>query len=177
MRVLERFFDQVCVLELSGRTDLRGTMTVSYSRQDLQGLPADVAIREQRVYSIPAAGTFFGIHYQKGNSPLVRIVSVIQGAGLDYIIDLRRDSATYRQWRAVELTGETPKAVLVPAGFGHAFLSTRDQTIQLFGMSGSFECGHAGKINWRDPEIGLKLPMEQIILSDADRNAPMLSEL
>lgn len=177
MKVLERFFDQVCVLELSAGTDSRGTMAVSYSEQEMRELSAVVTIKEQRVYSMPIAGTFFGIHYQEETDPLIRLVSVVQGAGLDYVIDLRRDSPTYRQWKAVELTGEMPRAVLIPTGFGHAFLSIQNHTVQLFGMSGPFEGGHSRKINWRDPEIGLRLPVEQLILSDADRNAPLLSEL
>lgn len=168
----ERIFDLVRVFSLSGRKDERGMMQVVFSQEDL--FP-DFSIREQRVYQMPKAGTFFGIHYQELTNPQAKLITVIQGAGVDYVVDLRPASPTFRQWKAVELDEETKKAVYIPAGFGHAFLSTLDNTIQLFAADHPFVKAAARRIHYLDPTIGLQLPTDKLILSEDDRTAPFLS--
>ena len=168
----ERIFDLVRVFALSGREDDRGTMQVIFCQENIL---SEFSIHEQRVYQMPKAGTFFGIHYQELTNPQAKLITVIQGAGVDYVVDLRPESPTFRQWKAVELDEETKKAVYIPAGFGHAFLSTRDNTIQLFAVDHPFVKAAARRIHYFDPTIGLQLPTDKLILSEDDRTAPFLS--
>jgi len=114
----ERIFDLVRVFSLSGRKDERGMMQVVFSQEDL--FP-DFSIREQRVYQMPKAGTFFGIHYQELTNPQAKLITVIQGAGVDYVVDLRPASPTFRQWKAVELREETKKPSIFPLASGMRF--------------------------------------------------------
>ena len=125
---------------------------------------------------MPSKGTFFGIHYQNGSFPQAKLVSVLQGRGLDYIIDLRRDSPTYEQYRVSELCGCVPKAVYIPSGFGHAFLSLEDDTVQLFCVNEYFRSELSGIVNYKDPGIGLKLPFEELIISEKDLQAGYLCQ-
>lgn len=177
LKIVDRFFGDACVLEFTGRDDERGSMKVTFSQEELSNLPIDFHIVEQRIYSMPMAGTFFGIHFQHISHPQAKLVSVIQGQGMDYVVDLRQDSPTFRQWKAVPLNGVSPRAVYIPAGFGHAFLSMKDNTIQLFAVNASFAEGCAGKIHYLDEKIGLQLPISKPILSDADRAAPKLAQV
>lgn len=176
MRILDSFFDNVYVLEPLTKTDNRGTMIASFNKDDIRKLNIDFEIKEQRIYKMPKAGTFFGIHYQDMTHPQAKLVSVIRGKGLDYIVDLRKDSVTYKEWRMVELNDKEPKAIYIPAGYGHAFLSVKDNTIQMFAVNEYFIDGCARQINYKDPEIGLKLPINSVILSEYDKNAPFLSQ-
>lgn len=175
MRVLERFFDNVLVLDLSDKADNRGTRVVDFNKDEIKKINIDFEIKEQRIYKMPRAGAFYGIHYQEMAYPQAKLISVIQGKGLDYIVDLRKNSSTYKQWKMVELNAEEPKAIYIPAGYGHAFLSMLDNTIQMFAVNEYFMDGYAKQINYRDAEIGLKLPINDIIVSDYDENAPFLS--
>lgn len=177
MRILESFFDSVLVLELSEKVDNRGTKMVSFNKDEIRKLNIDFEIKEQRIYKMPKAGTFFGIHYQEMTHPQAKLISVIQGKGLDYIVDLRKDSLTYKEWKMVELNEEEPKVIYIPAGYGHAFLSMKDNTIQVFAVNEYFIDGCTKRINYNDPEIGLKLPVNNVVLSDCDKHAPFLSEL
>lgn len=176
LKIVERFFGDACVLELSGREDERGSMRVMFSQEEISCLPIDFHVVEQRIYSMPARGTFFGIHFQHISHPQDKMVSVIQGEGMDYVVDLRPDSATFRRWKAVPLKGSAPRAVFIPAGFGHAFLSIKDNTIQLFAVNASFAEGCTGRIHYLDKEIGLQLPVSNPILSAADGAAPTLAQ-
>lgn len=175
MRIKESLFDNVFVLEPSEKVDVRGTRIVGFNKEEMRKLNIYFEIKEQRIYKMPKAGTFFGIHYQELTHPQAKLVSVIQGKGLDYIVDLRKDSLTYKEWKMVELSEEELKVIYIPAGYGHAFLSMEDNTIQMFAVNEYFMDGSTKQINYRDPEIGLELPINDVIVSYYDKNAPFLS--
>lgn len=176
MKVIERLFGDACILEPESRHDCRGSMAVLSPEAAEEAVPGFV-IREQRIYTMPEMNTFFGIHFQELPYPQAKLIAVLHGSGLDYVIDLRRESDTYRQWKAVELSAEKPLAVYIPAGFGHAFLSLEKDTVQFFAADQHFIKEYSKQINYLDPDIGLKLPCEDPVLSDADRHAPFLREL
>lgn len=146
-------------------------MQVFFSKKTMTELPDGFNITEQRIYKIPHKHTFFGIHYQKAEAAKGKLISVIQGKALDYIVDLRPDSKTYKQYKSFELNADTLLLVFIPAGFGHGFLTLEDNTIQAFAVDADFEKDSSGIINYKAPEIGLKLPVEDIIISDYDKNA------
>ena len=171
MELVIKIFDCVGIYKLKSRKDNRGGLTYAYE----EGVPG-FEIKETRVYTMPQKGTFFGIHYSDEATPFSKLVSVVQGSGMDYVVDLRKDSATYLKWEPVELNAQNALAVLVPAGIGHAFLSLEDNTIQLFAINKNGKDGHSKQINYADPKIGLKLEIPITQISDYDLNAPLLEE-
>ena len=146
-------------------------MEVFYRKNEISQFIDDFEIKEQRVYLIPRKNTFFGIHYQNKERSQGKLISVIQGKGIDYIVDLRPDSDTYKKYVSFELEANSPRLVYIAPGFGHGFLSTEDNTIQLFAIDEFFDKEQKGVISYKDPDIGLKLPVENIIISDYDRDA------
>ena len=169
MELVKKIFDCVSVYKLKSRTDNRGPMTYVYE-DNIEGFE----VKETRVYTMPQKGTFFGIHYSDVATPFSKLVSVVQGRGMDYVVDLRKDSPTYLKWEAVELNADNALAVLVPAGIGHAFLSLEDNTIQLFAINKTGKDGHSKQINYADPQIGLKLEIPISQISDYDAKSPRL---
>lgn len=176
MKTRQCLFDEVLVLEPAVRTDVCGTMA-DLSPDQLRETVPQADWKVQRIYTMPVRHTFFGIHYQEEPYPQAKLISVLQGKGLDYVVDLRKDSATYTQWQVLELDAANPAFVYIPSGFGHAFLSLEENTVQYFAADRIFIHGYAAAINYRDPVIGLELPCEDPVLSDKDRNAPFLSQL
>ena len=174
MNIIQRIFDDVLVIAPEQKTDCRGSSTAM--RMDELWELCGFKTAEQRIYSMPKAHTFFGIHFQKEPYPQDKLITVIKGAGLDYIIDLREDSPTFAQWRCIGLSAENAVSVYIPSGFGHAFLSTSDDTIQLFSVNEHFIDGYSRSINCRDGMIGLDLP-DDIIISERDRDAPLMSDI
>ena len=170
MKIIKKIFDSVLLLQPDGREDSRGTMQVFF-RKTTTELPDVFNITEQRIYKISKKHTFFGIHYQKPEAARGKLISLVQGKALDYIVDLRPDSKTYKQYKSFELNADTPLLVFIPVGFGHGFLTLEDNTIQAFAVDADLEKDSSGIVNYKDPEIGLKLPVENIIISDYDKNA------
>ena len=171
MKIIEKIFDSVLLLQPDGREDSRGTMQVFFSKKTMAELTDGFNITEQRIYKIPQKHTFFGIHYQKAETAKGKLISVVQGKALDYIVDLRPDSKSYKQYKSFELNADTPLLVFIPAGFGHGFLTLEDNTIQAFAVDSNSEKDSSSIVNYKDPVIGLKLPVEDIIISDYDKNA------
>ena len=170
MKVSETIFDKCLIIEATLRKDDRGIVEMFYKddsefKQILDGFN----LTEQRFYKMPK-NAFFGIH--RGPS---KLISVIQGKGLDYIIDLREDSKTFKQYRTIELSGDIPRLIYVPAGFGHAFLSLSDNTIQAFAMDLKSIAGKSSPVNYQSPGINLELPVKDIIMADYDKNAEILN--
>lgn len=168
MRITETVFDKCLVLEPDVREDIRGSMEVFYNDPEIKDVLNGFELTEQRIYKMPA-NSFFGIH--KGPS---KLISIIQGKGLDYLIDLRKDSETYKQYKTVELSGDVPKLVYVPAGFGHAFIALEDNTIQAFALDTKAPYENSRSINYMSSGIELKLPVDNVLMADYDKNAQML---
>lgn len=169
--MIKEIFGKVKIYRLLTRVDNRGSLEYVFDENT-----AIFKARETRIYSMPKEGTFFGIHYREECNPMTKFVTVIRGRGLDYIIDLREDSPTYLEWESIELSEENAFAVLIPAGFGHAFISLQNDTIQLYSVDRSGNDAHSKQINYKDSKIGLKLPILISEISDYDLNAPFISE-
>ena len=169
--VVKELFGKVKIYRLHTRVDNRGSLAYVFDESI-----DDFKARETRIYSMPKEGTFFGIHYRDESDPMTKFVTVIKGRGLDYIIDLRKESPTYLEWESIELSEENAFAVLIPAGFGHAFISLQNDTIQLYSVDRSGNDAHSKQINFKDSKIGLKLPVPISKISDYDLSAPFVSE-
>ena len=168
--MIKEIFGKAKIYKLHSRVDNRGSLEYIFDENTV-----DFKVRETRIYSMPKEGTFFGIHYREESSPMTKFVTVIKGRGLDYIIDLRKESPTYLQWESFELSEENALAALIPAGFGHAFISLQNDTMQLYSVDRSGNDAYSKHINFKDPKIGLKLPMPISEISDYDLSAPFVS--
>ena len=169
--LIKEIFGKAKIYKLNARVDNRGSLEYVFD-ENIDGFK----VLEARIYSIPKKGTFFGIHYREEGSPMTKFVTVIKGRGMDYVIDLREQSPTYLKWERVELSEENALAVLIPAGFGHAFISLQNDTIQFYSVDRSGNDAHSYHINYKDSKIGLKLPIPVSEISDYDIEASYISD-
>lgn len=168
--MIKVIFEKVKIYRLRSRVDNRGLLTYVFDENN-----NDFKQEETRIYSMPKKGTFFGIHYREESDPMTKFVTVIKGRGLDYIVDLRKESPTYFQWESIELSDDNALAVMIPAGFGHAFISLQNDTIQIYSVDRTGNDAHSKHINYKDSKIGLELPIPITEISDYDLYAPFIS--
>ena len=174
MEIIRDIFNAAKVIQLDSHNGNRGKMTVITSADAFKTLGIPFDQKETRIYTIEKKGTFFGIHYRDIEAPMAKVVTVIQGKGMDYLIDLRKNSPTYLKWESLELSPENGRAVYIPAGIGHGFISLEKDTMQLFEIDASGKDGLSKRLNYMDPRIGLKLATEVTEISDYDKVAPYL---
>lgn len=118
------------------------------------------------------ARTLRGMHYQAAPYREAKLVRCVAGAVHDVIVDLREGSATRLRWIGVELDAETRRALYVPPGFAHGFLTLRDHS-EVFYQMGEFHVPDASRgLRWNDPALGLAWPFEPLTVSERDRSHP-----
>lgn len=177
MQVLETKLSDVNIIVFESKTDARGVTetTLNHTKMAEQGIT--FTCKEQRVYRAPKKGTFYGIHFQGKQHPQDKLIHLLTGRGIDYIVDLKKESPTYTQWIAIELQGGDDQHIFIPQGYGHAFLSLEDDTAMLFSASEHFHANDSMQIRFDDKQIQLSLPIPIEAMADYDTNAPYLKEL
>lgn len=118
------------------------------------------------------ANTLRGMHYQKAPYQEDKLVRCIQGAVLDVVLDLRRDSATFGQHFGIELSAENALALLVPKGFAHSYLTLTANAAVLYHVTTPYTPGVEGGVRWNDPRFAIAWPVREPIISAKDAAWP-----
>ncbi len=121
-------------------------------------------------------GSLRGMHFQKKPMAEDKIVQCVRGAIYDVAVDLRLRSATYGNWVAVELNENNRKSFFVPKGFAHGFQTLTDNCEIMYYMSEIYSAKYASGVPWNDPFFNIKWPIKNPILSDKDKNWPLINK-
>lgn len=170
------FFPEVKLFRFEGLSDSRGSKIRLYSAAEYLENNIDFIPKEEIIYEIPEANTLFGIHFQNEPKPQQKMIRLISGSGIDYAIDLRKTSPTYKKWFSAELSSQNKKQILIPRGFGHLFYSTAPDTTMIFQIDCEFDKALSRSISYRDNEIALDISDKDFILAPKDEAAPFLKD-
>jgi len=152
--------------------DERGVFEVSWEQVDLSSIGISFApVSACHSYNLKA-GTLRGMHFQTSPHGQTKLAACVHGAAWDVVLDLRPDSPTYQRWHGENLEAGTGRAVLIPAGCAHGFVTLQDDTTIAYLIAGEFNPAAAGVARWNDPAFGIKWPVLEPILSERDRLAP-----
>lgn len=121
------------------------------------------------------AGTFRGFHYQIPPSEETKLIRCVSGAITDYVLDLRKGSATFLKSLSVELSPENKRMLLIPPGVAHAFFTLKDDTDVIYHHSQFYDKDLERGVRHDDPLLGFKLPAPVRTISERDRSHPPLS--
>jgi dTDP-4-dehydrorhamnose 3,5-epimerase len=161
-------------IDLTRVDDERGFFARSYSASEFaaHGLPD--AMPESSVSFNPRKGTLRGLHFQAAPHTEDKLVRCSAGAIFDVIVDLRRGSPTLRRWFGAELTADNRRSLFVPKGFAHGFITLRDDTEVLYMISVQYVPGFDRGVRWDDPSLGIRWPIEPVVISARDASYPLL---
>lgn len=134
---------------------------------------------QQANVSVSRRGVVRGIHFADTPPGQAKYVSVAQGAGIDFVVDIRVGSPTFGTWDSVILDADTRRSVFISEGLGHAFAALTDDATLTYLVSSTYDPAAEHDLNVLDPDIGLVFPSElgEPILSPKDLAAPSLAEL
>jgi dTDP-4-dehydrorhamnose 3,5-epimerase len=113
-----------------------------------------------------------GMHYQATPHEEAKLVRCSAGAIYDVIVDLRPDSPTRFDWIGVELSAENARALFVPEGFAHGFITLADATDVFYQMSEFYRPEGACGFRWNDPRFGIAWPSTPAMISARDASYP-----
>ena len=129
-------------------------------------------IFDQNIISISNYGVLRGLHYQI-NQPLIQMIQCIEGEVLDFAIDLRKSSKTFKKIFKKKINGNNKNIILLPPGVAHGYLTLSSKSILLYCISGKYDKKYERGINYKG--LNLKLPLEPLVINSRDQNWPSLS--
>ena len=111
-----------------------------------------------------------GLHYQFPN-PQGKLLRVIYGEIFDVIVDIRKSSSTFGQWRGINLSSDNMKQIWIPPGFAHGFLALSSKAEVLYKTTEHRHEESERTIIWDDKEILIEWPVtKDVIISNKDKN-------
>lgn len=159
--------------------DSRGYFVESYNKKTLAAHGLEFDFVQDNVSLSARAGTIRGLHFQSPPSAQTKLVTVLRGAVLDVLVDIRTGSPAYGRHVTVELSADNGKQALVPKGFAHGFCTLADDTLVQYKVDAHFDLARDMGLLWNDPELGIRWPVsvESAVLNDKDRKHPRLRDL
>lgn len=159
--------------------DIRGGFIKDYSREvfEQNGIRHDL---QEVFYTISHKGVIRALHFQREKQQ-PKLVRCIWGSVYDVVVDLRKDSPTFKKWLGFELTGENRQELLVPAGCAHGYL-VLEKSVVAYKCGEKFYSEFDDGVLWNDPDIGVNWPLERIgglqnvILAEKDTHMQSFSE-
>ena len=179
MRVEQTPLKDCYIISNSVFKDSRGYFFESFNQQkfaELTGLDVHFVQDNQ---SASVKGVLRGLHFQKGDAAQAKLVRVLQGSVLDVAVDLRKDSPTYGQYFAIELSDTSNTQFFVPRGFAHGFLVLSDTAVFFYKCDNFYSKEAEGGIMYNDPQLSIDwgMPESELILSDKDLKNPLLKDI
>jgi dTDP-4-dehydrorhamnose 3,5-epimerase len=160
------------VIGLDRHGDERGYFARTWCQREFEEHGLNPKIVQCNLSSNRAKGTLRGMHYQRAPFAEAKLVRCIRGALYDVIVDLRPESPTRLQHFGVELSAGNQRALYVPEGFAHGFLTLEDDTEVYYQMSEFYSADHARGFRWNDPAFGICWPAEVRVISERDSGYP-----
>lgn len=172
MRFSETKLPGVFVIDIEPANDERGFFARVFCEREFAAAGIRLSLPQINLSRNTAALTLRGMHFQRPPYAEAKLVRVSRGRIYDVAIDLRPDSPTFRQWVGVELSAKNDRAIFLPEGIAHGFLTLEPDTDVLYLMGREFVPGHDEGVRWNDPAFGMKWPAVPAVISQRDATYP-----
>jgi len=171
MKVTPLYIPDVLLIEPEIFGDNRGFFFESFNQENFEKVIGKKINFVQDNHSKSIKGVLRGLHYQLPPKAQGKIVRVTQGEVFDVVVDLRQSSATFGKWVGEILSSENKKQIWIPEGFAHGFLTLSDTAEFLYKTTDFYSLENEHSISWNDPNIGIKWPDINVVLSAKDKAA------
>jgi dTDP-4-dehydrorhamnose 3,5-epimerase len=172
MRFVETAVAGALVVEADLFHDERGFFARTWCEEEAARHGAPLRTVQCNVSFNAKRGTLRGMHYQAPPFEEIKLVRCTAGALLDVAVDIRPGSPTYGRHAAVELTATNHRALYIPAGCAHGFITLADDTEVAYQMSQFYAPGHGRGFRWNDPAFALDWPEPVVVIAERDRTYP-----
>lgn len=159
-------------INLEAKPDDRGFFARTWCQKEFAAHGLNTKLVQCSLSFNARKGTLRGLHYQVAPYAETKLVRCTRGAIYDAVLDLRPQSPTFKDWIGVVLTAEDRKAIYVPEGCAHGFL-TLEEGAEVFYQMSEFESAESARgVRFDDPAFRIAWPEKIQVISDRDRNYP-----
>lgn len=157
------------VIEIDPMEDERGFFARSFCAKEFEKYDLNIYIAQCNISYNEKKGTLRGMHYQAAPHEEAKLVRCTMGAIYDVALDLRRDSPTFKQWVATELSANNRRISYIPEGMAHGFLTLEDHTEVFYQISEFYYPECTMGVRWDDPAFGIEWPAGARLISSRDQ--------
>lgn len=145
--------------------DERGLFVKTFNKNAFKDLNLDFEIKES-YYSISNKNVIRGMHFQLPPYDHEKLVYVPKGSVIDVVVDLRKESKTFKKFISVKLSSQNKKSIYIPKGLAHGFKSLENNTITVYNVATEYDSGADNGINY--DSFGFDWELTKPILSERD---------
>ena len=177
MNVITTNIDGVVIIEPRVFEDARGYFFESFSQREFNEKVSPVNFVQDNE-SKSSFGVIRGLHFQRPPYTQSKLVRCVKGVVLDVAVDIRKESPTYGQHVAVELTEDNHRQLFIPKGFAHGFAVLSDIAVFQYKCDEFYHPESEGGLSLMDAGLAIdwRVPMDKAILSDKDRKHPLFKD-
>lgn len=158
------------IIDLEKLDDERGFFARSWDKHIFEQMGLNNNLVQCNISFNTKKGTLRGMHFQEKPHQETKLVRCTKGSVYEVMVDLRKDSSTFKQWHAVELRANEHKMLYIPEGFALGFQTLEDNTELFYQMSQfympEFSCG----VRWNDDAFKISWPLEITVISKKDQS-------
>lgn len=162
----------VTIVDIEPVTDERGLFGRSWCADEFARNGLNPHLVQCNISRNVYRGTLRGMHLQRHPHEEAKLVRCTQGAIHDVALDLRRDSPTFCQWAACELTADNHRMLYIPEGCAHGFQTLTDEAEVFYQMSAAYHADSGSGVRYDDPAFGIEWPLPPVQVSARDAGYP-----
>ena len=163
MKIINTAFKDLKIIAHKRHSDFRGSLRETYNKKIINW---NKFIFEYA--TISKKNVLRGFHFQHKHQQS-KLVIVIKGKILDWVIDLRRNSSTFGKTFSIILSENNCKSLYIPRGFAHAYFSMQQENVIYYKLSDYYYHKFEDGIYFNDKDINAKWPKTKLIVSKKDK--------
>lgn len=177
MEIIKTKLDGVVIIEPKIFRDSRGYFFESFSQRKFEEKVCKINFVQDNE-SMSSYGVMRGLHFQRPPFTQAKLVRCVKGAVLDVAVDIRKDSPTYGQHVAVELSEDNHYQMFIPHGFAHGFSVLSETAVFQYKCDQFYHPESDAGISILDKSLGIdwRIPADKSILSDKDTRHPLFKD-
>ena len=157
LSIIETSISGAVIIQSAVYVDNRGSFCELFNKSLLRAVGIEFDVIQENLV-VCNKGALRGMHFQK-QYPQAKLVKVLRGSIFDVIVDLRKDSKTYKESFSFVLTENDNMQLYIPKGLAHGCLALEDGTVFSYLTDESYHPEDESGILWNDPEFGIEWPI------------------
>jgi len=164
------------IIDIEKREDERGFFARSFCQNEFSKYNLETTFVQTNISYNKKKGTLRGMHFQKHPYEEDKVLRCTNGAIFDVIVDIRKESPTYKQWFGIELSNKNQKSLYIPKGCAHGYLTLTDKADVTYMVSQFYTPKADTGLRYNDPLFGIEWPKPIKFISKKDESFPDFKE-
>ncbi|MEO8003029.1 MAG: dTDP-4-dehydrorhamnose 3,5-epimerase [Arenimonas sp.] len=174
MKLLDTPLQGLYEIQTDSLNDSRGRFSRLFCEQELSAIRPRLHFTQINLSDTKQKGSIRGLHFQHAPAAEAKLIRCLRGRVFDVAVDIRKNSPTFLQWHAVELSESNHQAIFIPEGFAHGFQSLSDDVQLLYMHTANWSQAHESGLRHDDPKIAIHWPLAVSNISEKDANLPLI---